>query len=164
MDPRHYTPSKTHRLNDVFPQNLVVLVRAMVQNDKDTDETDIVADLEEQEQEVEETEDVDEDDLSLPDIDKYAQKETFGEVDDCQDIEEFNSNSNEDDEILEQQLSDEEDDVRIEEISSEEEYQQTKDRRNRFSSRAKKDRRKDSRAFTNLKKEQRQKHKTMRYE
>ena len=152
VDPRHYTPSKTHRLNDVFPQNLVVLVRAMVQNDKDTDETDIVADLVEQEREVEETEDVDEDDLSLPDIDKYAQKETFGEVDDCQDIEEFNSNSNEDDEILEQQLSDEEDDVRIEEISSEEEYQQTKDRRNRFSSRAKKDRRKDSRTFTNLKK------------
>ena len=71
---------------------------------------------------------------------------------DCQDIEEFNSNSNEDDEILEQQLSDEEDDVRIEEISSEEEEQQTQDRRNRFSSRAKKDRRKDSRTFTNLKK------------
>jgi hypothetical protein len=81
VDPRHYTPSKTHRLNDVFPQNLVVLVRAMVQNDKDTDETDIVADLEGQEQEVEETEDVDEDDLPLQDIDKYAQKETFGEVD-----------------------------------------------------------------------------------
>ena len=122
----------------------------MVQNDKDTDETDIVADLEEQE--VEETEDVDEDLLSLQDIDKYAQKETLGEVDDCQDIEEFNSNSNEDDEILEQQLSDEEDDVRIEEISSEEEDQQTQDRRNRFSSRAKKDRRKDSRTFKNLKK------------
>ena len=82
----------------------------------------------------------------------YAQKETFGGVDDCQDIEEFNSNSNEDDEILEQQLSDEDDDVRIEEILSEEEEQQTQDRRNRFSSRAKKDRRKDSRTFTNLKK------------
>ena len=99
-----------------------------------------------------EMEDVNEDDFSLPDIDKYAQKETFGEVDDCQDIEEFNSNSNEDDEILEQQLSDEEDDVRIEEILSEEEEQQTQDTRNRFSSRAKKDRRKDSRTFTNLKK------------
>ena len=73
-------------------------------------------------------------------------------MDDCQNIEESNYNLNEDDEKHEQHLSDEEDDVRIEDISSEEEDQQTLDQRTAFSSRAKKDRRKDSRTFTNLKK------------
>ena len=61
-------------------------------------------------------------------------------MDDCQNIEESNYNLNEDDETLEQQLSDKEDGVRIEEISSSKEDQQTLDQRTGFSSRAKKDR------------------------
>ena len=131
VSPNHYKPSKTHRFNDVFPADLVVYKgcpwNASLDATEDEEPVDVVTDVNSI-NEVEGNSESDND--SLPDIDKYSRKVTFKANDDDEKIELFSS----------------------EESSSDEELQREPISKSNSKHKARKDRKKDTKAFRNLRK------------
>ena len=122
--PKHYKPSKTHRFSDVFPADLVIFKGSPWNAHLEQDEG--IADREDLSQS--------EDDGELPDIDKYsikvaAKDKSFEEI-----IDDFSSEENYSDE----------------ELPSGTESTSKNKKVSTFT--AKKDRKKDSKAFCNLRK------------
>ena len=136
VDSRHYQPSKTHRLTEIFPNNLIIF-KGLPWKETNTEDAEPI----------EMTEDP-ESDLSLPDIDKYSREPgpegtdgNIGNICINEEIEEFSDEENNSD----KDYSPNSDVDNSAKISS-------KDKNKYSNSMAKKDRKRDTKAFTNLKK------------
>ena len=138
VDSRHYQPSKTHRLTEVFPKDLILFNGLPWTESKLDESTKTSSEISEPTDIINES--LSEHDLSLPDIEKYSKVVSPTYTD--EEIDEFSSD---DDNYSDEEYSPtyEEDDGA--KASSKDE--------NKFSNpMAKKDRKKDTKSFQNLRK------------